>query len=187
GDRVVGGTINRTGAFRYRATTLGEESALASIMRLMRDAQASRAPIQNLADRISSIFVPVVLQIAIVTFVVWFLAMHVGSAGTGESLVRAFSSSVAVLIIACPCAMGLAVPTAVMVATGRGAEFGVLIKGGEMLQRAGDVNTVALDKTGTITEGRPTVTELELAAQAELTAGDVLALVASVEKLSEHP
>jgi Cu+-exporting ATPase len=187
GDRVVGGTINRTGAFRYRATTLGEESALASIMRLMRDAQASRAPIQNLADRISSIFVPVVLQVAIVTFVVWFLAMHTGSAGTGESLVRAFSTSVAVLIIACPCAMGLAVPTAVMVATGKGAELGVLIKGGEMLQRAGDVNTVALDKTGTITEGRPTVTELELAAQSELSADDILALVASVEKLSEHP
>ncbi len=133
GDRVIGGTINRTGAFRYRATTLGADSVLARIVRLMRDAQGSRAPIQRLADRISGIFVPVVISIAIATFVVWFVAADNAPA------VRAFAAAVAVLIIACPCAMGLAVPTAVMVATGKGAELGVLIKGGEALQRAGDL------------------------------------------------
>ncbi len=114
GDRVIGGTINRTGAFRYRATTLGADSVLAQIVKLMRDAQGSRAPIQRLADRISAVFVPVVLSIAIATFVVWFVA-----ADTAPG-VRAFAAAVAVLIIACPCAMGLAVPTAVMVATGKG-------------------------------------------------------------------
>jgi Cu+-exporting ATPase len=154
GDRVIGGTINRTGAFRYRATTLGSDSVLAQIVKLMRDAQGSRAPIQKLADRISGIFVPVVISLAIATFVVWFVAAD------SAPLVRAFAAAVAVLIIACPCAMGLAVPTAVMVATGRGAELGILIKGGEALQRAGDVTAVVLDKTGTLTEGVPTVTDL---------------------------
>ncbi|HEY9422552.1 MAG TPA: heavy metal translocating P-type ATPase, partial [Thermoanaerobaculia bacterium] len=179
GDRVIGGTINRTGAFRYRATTLGADSVLAQIVRLMRDAQGSRAPIQKLADRISGVFVPVVISLAIATFVVWFVA---ADAAPG---VRAFAAAVAVLIIACPCAMGLAVPTAVMVSTGKGAEYGVLIKGGEALQRAGDLTTVVLDKTGTVTEGRPTVTELALAPYVK---GDLLAsedellrLVASLE------
>ena len=143
---VIGGTINRTGALRYRATTLGADSVLAQIVKLMRDAQGSRAPIQNLADRISGVFVPVVVSIAIATFVVWFVAGNV--AGLEAPAVRAFAAAVAVLIIACPCAMGLAVPTAVMVATGRGAEAGVLIKGGEALQRAGSVDTVVVDKTG---------------------------------------
>ncbi|MBW8773355.1 MAG: HAD-IC family P-type ATPase, partial [Gemmatimonadetes bacterium] len=151
GARVIGGTVNRTGAFRFRATTLGADSVLARIVQMMRDAQGSRAPIQGLADRISAIFVPTVLMLAVVTFVVWFLA-----SGSGQG-VRAFAAAVAVLIIACPCAMGLAVPTAVMVATGRAAAFGALIKGGEALQRAGDITTVVLDKTGTITEGRPTL------------------------------
>ena len=157
GDRVIGGTINRTGAFRYRATTLGSDSVLGQIVKLMRDAQGSRAPIQRLADRISGIFVPVVISIAIATFAAWFVLAD------GAPAVRAFAAAVAVLIIACPCAMGLAVPTAVMVSTGRGAALGVLIKGGEALQRAGDVNTVVLDKTGTVTEGRPTVTDVVLA------------------------
>ena len=156
GDRVIGATINKTGAFRYRATALGEDSALARIVKLMRDAQGSRAPIQKLADRISGIFVPVVLQIAIVTVATWFIAAHVSGASGGEAVVRAFAAAVAVLIIACPCAMGLAVPTAVMVSTGKGAELGVLIKGGEALQRAGGLTTVVLDKTGTVTEGKPT-------------------------------
>ena len=185
GDRVIGGTINRTGAFQYRATTLGADSVLARIVRLMRDAQGSRAPIQRLADRISAVFVPIVLSIAIATFVVWFV---VANEAPG---VRAFAAAVAVLIIACPCAMGLAVPTAVMVSTGKGAEYGVLIKGGEALQRAGDLTTVVLDKTGTVTEGRPTVTELALAPSVK---GDLLAsedellrLVASLETRSEHP
>ena len=182
GDRVIGGTINGTGAFRYRATTLGSDSVLAQIVKLMRDAQGSRAPIQRLADQISGIFVPVVLSLAIATFVVWYIA-----AGNAP-LVRAFAAAVAVLIIACPCAMGLAVPTAVMVSTGKGAELGVLIKGGEALQRAGDVTTIVLDKTGTVTEGRPTVTDVSVVPNAS--AGDeraLLRLVASLEKSSEHP
>jgi Cu+-exporting ATPase len=181
GDHVIGGTINRTGAFRFRATTLGSDSVLARIVKLMRDAQGSRAPIQKLADRISGIFVPVVLSIAIATFVVWFVAADQAPA------VRAFAAAVAVLIIACPCAMGLAVPTAVMVATGRGAELGILIKGGEALQRAGDVTTVVLDKTGTVTEGRPAVTDVVLAPGSPRTAEDLLRLVASLEASSEHP
>jgi Cu+-exporting ATPase len=183
GDRVIGGTINRTGAFRYRATTLGADSVLARIVQLMRDAQGSRAPIQRLADRISAVFVPVVLSLAVATFVVWFVAMP----PEGAPLVRAFAAAVAVLIIACPCAMGLAVPTAVMVATGRGAELGLLIKGGEALQRAGDLTTVVLDKTGTVTEGRPSVTDVVLAPGAIRLAGDLLRLAASLEASSEHP
>ncbi|HEX2078043.1 MAG TPA: heavy metal translocating P-type ATPase [Longimicrobium sp.] len=181
GDRVIGGTINRTGAFRYRATTLGAESVLSQIVKLMRDAQGSRAPIQRLADRISAIFVPVVLQIAIATFVVWFVA---ADAAPG---VRAFAAAVAVLIIACPCAMGLAVPTAVMVSTGKGAEAGVLIKGGEALQRARSVTTVVLDKTGTVTEGRPTVTDLAPAPGTPVPEDELLRLAASLESSSEHP
>ena len=196
GDEVIGGTINRTGSFRYTATTLGSDSVLARIVKLMRDAQGSRAPIQRLADRVSGIFVPVVISLAIATFVVWFVA-----ADTAPG-VRAFAAAVAVLIIACPCAMGLAVPTAVMVATGKGAELGVLIKGGEALQRSGDVDTMALDKTGTVTEGRPTVTDIVLASHshsidarwhtrdASAPAADdaqLLRLVASLETASEHP
>jgi len=185
GARVIGGTINRTGALRYRATTLGGDSVLAQIVKLMRDAQGTRAPIQNLADRISGVFVPVVVSLAIATFVIWFVAGDV--AGLHAPAVRAFAAAVAVLIIACPCAMGLAVPTAVMVATGRGAEAGVLIKGGEALQRAGAVDTVVLDKTGTVTEGRPTVTDVVVAPDATRTDDELLALAASLESSSEHP
>ena len=182
GDRVIGGTINRTGAFRYTATTIGADSVLAQIVRLMRDAQGSRAPIQRLADQISGIFVPIVLSIAIATFVAWFVAADAAPA------VRAFAAAVAVLIIACPCAMGLAVPTAVMVSTGKGAELGILIKGGEALQRAGDIRTVVLDKTGTVTEGRPTVTDLIAAPGSNITRDEeLLRVVASLETSSEHP
>jgi len=183
GDRVIGGAMNTTGAFRYRATTLGGDSVLAQIVKLMRDAQGSRAPIQRLADRISGIFVPIVLSLAVVTFVVWFIAAEQAPA------VRAFAAAVAVLIIACPCAMGLAVPTAVMVATGKGAELGVLIKGGEALQRAGAVTTVVLDKTGTVTEGKPAVTDIVLAADGAFVHREalLLQLVASLESRSEHP
>ena len=183
GDRVIGGTMNATGAFRFRVTTLGGDSVLAQIVKLMRDAQGSRAPIQGLADRISGIFVPIVLSLAVVTFVVWFIAADTAPA------VRAFAAAVAVLIIACPCAMGLAVPTAVMVATGKGAELGVLIKGGEALQRAGDLNTVVLDKTGTVTEGKPAVTDIVLAASGAFAQREsaLLQLVASLESRSEHP
>jgi len=185
GDRVIGGTINNTGSFRYMATTLGADSVLAQIVRLMRDAQGSRAPIQRLADRVSGIFVPVVVSIAIATFVVWFIAG--GAVGIPAPAVRGFAAAVAVLIVACPCAMGLAVPTAVMVATGKGAELGVLIKGGEALQRAGDVKTIVLDKTGTVTEGKPTVTDVVPVVGASRTDDELLRLVASLETTSEHP
>ena len=178
GDRVFGGTMNGTGAFRLTATTLGADSALARIVQLMRDAQGSRAPIQHLADRLSAIFVPVVVTIAVFTFVTWVLV--------AQEPVRAMAVAVSVLIIACPCAMGLAVPTAVMVATGRGASLGVLIKGGEALQRAAEVDTVVVDKTGTVTEGRPVVTDLVRVDDA-LTDETMLALVAAVERRSEHP
>jgi Cu+-exporting ATPase len=181
GSGVIGGTVNRTGVVRYRATTLGADSVLARIVRLMREAQGSRAPIQALADRISGIFVPVVLSIAIATFAVWFVAADTAPA------VRAFAAAVAVLIIACPCAMGLAVPTAVMVATGRAATLGMLIKGGEALQRAGDVTTVVFDKTGTITQGRPTVTDIVRAPNWHGDERELLRLTAGLEALSEHP
>jgi Cu+-exporting ATPase len=180
-SRVIGGTINRTGVIRYRATTLGAESVLARIVRLMREAQSARAPIQALADRISGIFVPVVVGIALVTFAVWFFA-------AGEApAVRAFAAAIAVLIIACPCAMGLAVPTAVMVATGRGAAMGMLIKGGEALQRAGDISMVVFDKTGTLTEGRPKVTDIVATPEWQGDARGLLRLTAGLEALSEHP
>jgi len=190
GDRVVGGTVNGTGAIKVRATTLGEDSALARIVKLMRDAQGSRAPIQNLADRVSGIFVPVVISLAIATFVVWFI---VGSSpGHGSGAVRAMVAAISVLIIACPCAMGLAVPTALMVATGKGAQLGALIKGGEALQRAHEIDVVVLDKTGTVTIGKPTVVEVVLSGFATATpqaldAAAILALAAGVEAMSEHP
>jgi len=179
GNSIVGGTLNTTGSFRYRATSVGSDSVLARIVKLMREAQASRAPIQLLADRVSAVFVPVVVGIAIVTFAVWLLVADAGA------LPRAIAAAVSVLIIACPCAMGLAVPTAVMVASGRGAELGLLIKGGEILQRTGDVDTVVLDKTGTVTEGTPTVERvISMDGVAE---EEVMRLAASLERHSEHP
>jgi Cu+-exporting ATPase len=187
GDRVIGGTVNTTGAFRYRATTLGADSVLSQIVKLMRDAQGSRAPVQTLADRISAVFVPTVISLAVLTFAIWFVALHAHGAPNASAAVRGFGSALAVLIIACPCAMGLAVPTAVMVATGRGAESGVLIKGGAALQRAGDVTAIVLDKTGTITEGRPRVTDVHLNAATPVDATTLLGLIGSVERASEHP
>jgi len=179
GDTIVGGTVNTTGAFRYRATSVGAESVLARIVALMRDAQSSRAPIQRLADRVSAVFVPVVVAIAITTFFAWYFLADTAA------LPRAIAAAVSVLIIACPCAMGLAVPTAVMVATGRGAELGLLIKGGEVLQRAGDVDTVVFDKTGTVTEGAPAVTRV--IALASMHEDEILRAAASLERHSEHP
>jgi Cu+-exporting ATPase len=181
GDPVVGGTVNGTGALRLRATSVGAESTLAGIVRLMRDAQNSRAPLQQLADQISAVFVPVIMGISILTFLVWLLT------AVDAPAMRGFSAGVAVLIIACPCAMGLAVPTAVMVATGRGARLGLLIKGGDSLQRTGEVNLVVLDKTGTVTEGKPVVTDVVLAPSSRLRADDVLRLAAAIESLSQHP
>jgi P-type Cu+ transporter len=177
GDPVVGATINGPGALRMRVTRVGRDTVLSRIIRLVREAQGSGAPVQQLADRISAVFVPVVLSLALLTFVIWY---DLGPAPAG---LQALASAVTVLIIACPCAMGLAVPTAVMVATGRGAELGVLVKGGAALQRAGEVRIVIIDKTGTITEGKPAVTEVLPATRAE----ELLRLAASLERLSEHP
>ncbi len=188
GDAVIGGTINGNGALTVRATTLGAESVLSRIVELMRSAQATRAPIQALADRVSAVFVPVVIGIAAATFLAWMLL-----AGDG-ALVRGLAAAVSVLIIACPCAMGLAVPTAVMVATGKGAQLGLLIKGGEALQRAGSVDTIVLDKTGTLTLGAPRVTEVVARAGAGGAEGGraeaeaaLLRRTASLERSSEHP
>jgi len=187
GTRVVGGTMNQSGALQIKATTLGAHSVLASIVKLMREAQGSRAPIAKLADRVSAVFVPSVLVLAILTFIIWWLADPVAP------LVRGAAAAVAVLIIACPCAMGLAVPTAVMVATGKGAELGTLIKGGQALQRAGDLQVIVLDKTGTITQGKPQVTDVVLSADWQDDAADsdresrLLTTAASLEQSSEHP
>ena len=180
GDRVVGGTVNGAGGLVVRTTAVGASTVLAQIVRLMQDAQASRAPIQQLADRVAAVFVPVVAGLALLTVAGWWI--FGGEAGA----VRAFANGVAVLIIACPCAMGLAVPTAVMVATGRGAELGVLIKGGEALQRASEITAVVFDKTGTLTEGRPTVAEVRVVA-AHTSAAQVLQWAAAVGSRSEHP
>ncbi len=174
GDPVVGATINGTGALRIRATRVGRDTVLAQIVRLVREAQGSRAPVQRLADRISAVFVPVVIALALAAFAIW-LAL-----GPEPAYLHALVAGVTVLIIACPCAMGLAVPTAVMVATGRGAELGVLIKSGAALQAAARVDTVVLDKTGTVTEGRPRVVAIE-------GGPEVLRLAASLERRSEHP
>ncbi len=180
GDQVIGGTVNKTGAFRLRATTVGADSVLQRIIKLMRDAQGSRAPVQRLADRISGIFVPIVISLAVGTFVIWFLLAPTAP------LVRAFAAAIAVLIIACPCAMGLAVPTAVMVATGTGAKLGILIKGGEALERTQALDVVVLDKTGTVTEGRPDVTDV-VVVDGPRSETELLSLVASLERSSEHP
>ncbi len=156
GDRVIGATINTAGSLEIEATSVGASSVLARIVTLMKEAQGSQAPIQRLADRISAVFVPAVLSIAIGTFALWMLVPAEPSFGS------ALTAAVAVLIIACPCAMGLAVPTAVMVASGRGASAGVLIKGGEPLERLAGVDTVVFDKTGTLTEGRPAVVDAQI-------------------------
>ena len=181
GDFVIGGALNSAGAFAYRVTAVGRETTLARIVALMRAAQGTRAPIQRLADRVSAVFVPTVMAISLVTFVVWLL---VAPGGPSVAWVRALSAALSVLIIACPCAMGLAVPAAIMVASGKGAQLGILIKGGEALQRLRAVDTIVLDKTGTITEGKPAVTDIVAAGT---TAGAVLRLAGSLEQSSEHP
>ncbi|WP_026370468.1 heavy metal translocating P-type ATPase [Kallotenue papyrolyticum] len=176
GDAVTGGTLNRAGAFQMRATRVGRDTALAQIIRLVQEAQGSKAPVQRLADRIAAIFVPVVLLIALATFVSWLLA-------TGDAT-RALIFAVAVLVIACPCALGLATPTAIMVGTGVGARHGILIRNAEALERASVLTTVVLDKTGTITAGQPAVTDVLPMGVAQET---LLTLAASAERLSEHP
>ncbi|MCC7353627.1 MAG: copper-translocating P-type ATPase [Anaerolineae bacterium] len=181
GDRVIGATLNKTGLLRFEATQVGRNTVLAQIVRLVEEAQGSKAPIQRLADRISAIFVPVVIGIAFVTFLLW---LFVGNVGFTRSLIN----MVAVLVIACPCALGLATPTAIMVGTGKGAQYGVLFKNSEALERAGSVRTVVLDKTGTITQGRPAVTDVVTSRSANsLTENELLRLAASAERGSEHP
>ena len=179
GAPVVGGSINRTGTFTFRATRVGRDTVLARIVRLVEDAQGSKAPIQRLADRVASVFVPVVLGIAALTFGAWMLW------GPAPAFFHALTNAVGVLVIACPCALGLATPTAVMVATGRGAELGVLIRSAEVLETLHRIGTVVLDKTGTLTVGRPAVTEVVPAAGIDPDL--VLALAAAVEQGSEHP
>ncbi|TDN36204.1 copper-translocating P-type ATPase [Hymenobacter sp. UV11] len=180
GDAVFGATINKTGSFRFKVTKVGAETMLAQIVKLVSDAQGSRAPIQRLADRVSAVFVPTVIILAIATFVIWF-----DFAPDATRLPLALTNFVAVLIIACPCALGLATPTAIMVGTGKGAEYGVLIRNAEALEKAYQVDTVLLDKTGTITQGEPAVTDLLPLAGHR--AADLLPLLAAVERQSEHP
>ena len=179
GSAVVGATLNRAGAIRMRATRVGGDTVLAQIIRMVREAQGAKAPIQQLSDRIAGLFVPVVIVIALGTFAAWYVL------GPEPRVVRALAAAVTVLIIACPCAMGLAVPPAVMVATGRGAERGVLFKGGNILQRAAELDVVVLDKTGTITAGSPAVTDVWALGAGKDT--EMLAAAAALEKMSEHP
>jgi Cu+-exporting ATPase len=179
GDEVIGATINKTGSFKFEATKVGKDTALAQIIRLVQDAQGSKAPIQRLADIIAGYFVPIVISIAIVTFVIWF------DFGPQPVLTFALLNFVAVMIIACPCALGLATPTAVMVGTGKGAEYGILIKGGESLETAHKIDTIVFDKTGTLTKGEPEVTDI--VTLNSLSEDAILRYAGSAEKASEHP
>ena len=185
GDTVMGGTINKTGSFRFTATAVGKQTALAQIVKLVQDAQASRAPIQTLADRVSAVFVPAVIGLALAVFAFWYFygaaAFYHHESPLGVALI--FMASV--LLISCPCALGLATPTAIMAGTGLGAERGILIKNAEALQRAGNIESVVLDKTGTITQGKPAVTDVIPAPGGS--AAELLRLAASAERNSEHP
>ncbi len=196
GDQVIGATVNKLGLLKFEATRIGRETALARIIKLVEDAQGSKAPIQKLADRVSAVFVPVVILISLATFAVWYFLVPASSGG--GVFADALINMVAVLVIACPCAMGLATPTAVMVGTGRGAEVGVLFRSSEGLERAGKVSMIVFDKTGTLTKGQPQVTDIVMR-QPELTSAgggavtqmpsedDLLRMAASVERGSEHP
>jgi len=179
GDEVIGATINTTGSFVMRATRVGRDTALANIVALVQRAQGSKAPIQAMADRIAEVFVPAVLVVAALSFVAWFLL------GPEPRLTLALTAFIGVVIIACPCAMGLATPTAIMVGTGKGAETGILVRGGQALEAAGRLDTVILDKTGTLTLGKPTVAEIVPAAGID--AGELLDISGSLESNSEHP
>lgn len=177
GDSVVAATINKTGFFRFEAQKVGDDTTLAQIIRLVDEAGSSKAPIAKLADRISGVFVPIVIGIALLTTLVWLFL--------GQGAEFAISSGIAVLVISCPCALGLATPVAIMVATGKGAEYGILFKSAEALETLHSVNTVVLDKTGTITEGRPRVTDLIPAGEGG--ESRLLAAAAALEAPSEHP
>lgn len=180
GDRIIGGTINKHGSFKFKATKVGANTTLSQIIKLIEDAQGSKAPIQRFADTISAYFVPIVLLIAFATFTAWFFAF-------GADFRFALTTSIAVLVIACPCALGLATPTAIMVGTGKGATNGILIKGGEALETANKINAVVLDKTGTITKGKPEVTDIISALNSKISEKSILTIAASIEKSSEHP
>ncbi|MFN2275238.1 MAG: heavy metal translocating P-type ATPase, partial [Anaerolineales bacterium] len=185
GDPVVGATVNKLGRIKFEALKVGRDTALAQIVRLVEEAQGSKAPIQKLADQVSAVFVPAVIGIAVLTFLAWYFIAP-PPVGDVSVFTRALINMVAVLVIACPCAMGLATPTAVMVGTGQGANMGILFKSSESLERAGSLSTVILDKTGTITRGQPTVTDILLNGwRGE--ENELLRLVASAEKGSEHP
>ncbi len=180
GDEVIGATINKTGSFQFKATHVGKDTVLAQIVKLVQQAQGSKAPIQKLADRVTGWFVPVVIAIAILTFIIWFNIMG--------NLTLALITTVGVLIIACPCALGLATPTSVMVGTGKGAENGILIKGADSLELAHKIDTIVLDKTGTITQGKPTVTDfMTVSGTANGNELKLLQLAGSIERNSEHP
>jgi Cu+-exporting ATPase len=183
GDPLIGATLNKLGMLKFEATKVGKETALAQIVRLVEEAQGSKAPIQKLADQVSAIFVPIVIGIAALTFLGWYYIAPIDPAIS--QFTRALINMVAVLVIACPCAMGLATPTAVMVGTGKGAELGVLFRTSEALERAGKVSVVVLDKTGTVTKGQPAVTDI--VTDGKITELELLKLAASVEKGSEHP
>ncbi len=180
GEQVMGATLNKSGSFVFRATRVGKDTALAQIVRLVEEAQGSKAPMQRLADRISEVFVPSILVLSALTFVGWMLLYQ----GPDPRLTLALQAAIAVLIIACPCALGLATPTAIMVGTGKAAEHGILIRGGEALEGARRVNTIVLDKTGTLTRGKPTVTQV--IATNGLSETDLLRLAAAAEVGSEH-
>jgi len=181
GDEVIGATINKTGAFKFRATKVGKDTALAQIVKMVQDAQNSKAPIARLADTVSGYFVPIVMILAVWTFVIWFVI------GPQPQFVYALVTSVTVLIIACPCALGLATPMSLMVGIGKGAENGILIRSGEALQTARAIQTVVLDKTGTITKGKPELTDIVISDQPIVKDDELLRLASSVEKVSEHP
>ena len=188
GDPVVGATINKQGLLKFEATRVGRETALAQIIRLVEEAQGSKAPIQKLADQVSAVFVPAVIGIAAITFLGWYFLGPVYFPNSTESAFTfAMMNAVAVLVVACPCAMGLATPTAVMVGTGKGAEMGILFRSSEALERAGRVTVIALDKTGTITKGQPAVTDVVVRDAQALSGDALIRLAASVEKGSEHP
>ena len=188
GDPVIGATLNKLGMLKFEATKVGRETALAQIIKLVEDAQGSKAPIQKLADQVSAIFVPIVIGIALLTFAGWyFFGPPLPINSDIDNFTRAMMNMVAVLVIACPCAMGLATPTAIMVGTGKGAELGILFRNSEALERAGKVSVVVLDKTGTITKGQPAVTDIITDSQLRITNDELLRLAASVERGSEHP
>lgn len=178
GDVLYGSTINKNGALEMKALKVGHETALAQIIQIVESAQGSKAPIQRLADKISSIFVPIVVGIAALTFILWW--------AIGGEFTPAFEATIAVLVIACPCALGLATPTSIMAGSGRAAQFGILFKGGEHLEQTGFIQTVVVDKTGTVTNGEPVLTDVIIYSE-ELAEKDVLAKVAAAEKMSEHP